>query len=365
MTARVVVFGSTGHFGARISRRLARRPGIDVVVTSRTLGKAQSLAAGIGRVTAAALDQDDAGLAQHIADLRADIVIHTAGPYQGQDYRVAEACIAAGCHYIDLADGRDFVTGFAALDSRAKEAGVILVTGASTLPGVSSAVVDKYRNEFSQIDEIAISIAPAHQTPRGAGTIRAVLSYCGLPFDTWQDGAWRTVYGWQDLRRQHYPALGRRLSGVCDVPDLALFPDFVPGVRTVSFHAALEAPWEQLGLWCMAWLTRWHIVRNWSRFVPTVSRWSRRLLRFGSVRGGMHVRLTGAGPMGQPRRKDWYLVADDNHGPEIPCTPAIIVALGIVDRRFALPGAYPCLGLFTIGDLLEELSEFRIESSES
>jgi hypothetical protein len=25
--------------------------------------------------------------------------VHTAGPFQGQDYRVAEACIAARTHY--------------------------------------------------------------------------------------------------------------------------------------------------------------------------------------------------------------------------------------------------------------------------
>ena len=364
--ARVVVFGGTGHFGSRISRRLARKPGLDIVVTSRSLASAQTLATEIrrdqpaARVTAAQLDQDGPDLQRQLAELEATLVIHTAGPYQAQDYRVAEACIACGCHYVDLADGRGFVAGFERLDERARQAGITLVTGASTLPGVSGAVVDEYRDRFDQIREVAISIAPAHRTPRGMGTIEAVLSYCGTPFLTWAGGAWRTVHGWQDLRMQRYRALGRRLSGACDVPDLALFPDYIPGVQTVSFHAALEAPWEQLGLWSMAWLSRWGIVRDWTGFAGTFSRLSQRLMRFGSERGGMHVRLAGTDRLGQAQRIDWHLIAEDNHGPEIPCTPAIVTALRIIERGLVAPGAHPCLGLFGVKDLMNELRDFQV-----
>ena len=311
-------------------------------------------------VSAAALDQDSPSLSADLARLDASVIIHTAGPYQDQDYRVAEACIAAGCHYIDLADGRDFVAEFDRLDASAKRAGVILVSGASTLPGLSSAVVDEFRGGFSQIEQVATSIAPAHKTPRGAGTARAVLSYCGVPFETWACGEWRTVYGWQDLTVQRYPALGRRLSGACDVPDLALFPAYIPGLRTASFHAALEAPWEQMGLWLMAWLKRWRIVRSWTPYVSTFSAISDRLLRFGSDRGGMHMHLSGVDAGGQPRCVDWYLVAEENHGPEIPCTPAIVVALKIIGEQLVAPGARACLGLFSVAEFMDELADFRV-----
>jgi hypothetical protein len=363
---RVVVFGGTGHFGARICRRLARKPELDLVVTSRTLSRAELLVAAITReepaanVSAAALDQDAPGMPDELARLDADVVIHTAGPYQGQDYRVAEACVSAGSHYVDLADGREFVSGFDRLDAAAKRAGVTLVSGASTLPGLSSAVVDEYRGHFSQIERVAISIAPAHRTPRGVGTARAVLSYCGVPLQTWSRGEWRTLYGWQDLTVQRYPQFGRRLSGACDVPDLALFPDYVPGLQTVSFHAALEAPWEQMGLWLMAWLKRWHLVKDWARYASTFTAISDRLQRFGSDRGGMHMHLSGADGGGQPRCVDWYLVAEENHGPEIPCTPAIVVALKIIGEQLVAPGALACLGLFSVAEFMDELADFRV-----
>ena len=121
-------------------------------------------------------------------------------------------CIHCGAHYIDLADGREFVAGFHRLNDEAQNRGVLLVSGASTLPGLSSAVIDSMSGDFDVISGIEISIAPAHQTPRGVGTVAAVMSYCGKPFKVLEQGRWMTRYGWQDLRIQHYPALGKRLS---------------------------------------------------------------------------------------------------------------------------------------------------------
>ena len=361
---RVVVLGGTGHFGARICRRLAKEPDLELIVTSRSEARAESLVAELrdqpAAVSAAAVDQDAQELVDRLRELNPTVVIHTAGPYQGQDYGVAQACIDVGCHYVDLADGRQFVAGFDSLDAAAQEVGVVLVTGASTLPGVSSAVVNQMRDRFQSIERIETSIAPAHQTPRGLGTVHAVLSYCGMPFEVWRDGQWHTVHGWQDLRVQRYPALGRRLSGACDVPDLALFPDYVPGVRTVSFHAALEAPWEQLGLWAMAWLTRIGIVRDWTRFASAFLAMSERLIRLGSRRGGMQLRIDGKGLDGKAHTCHYHLVAEKNHGPEIPCTPAIVITKQIVRGEAPEAGAYPCLGLFTVEEFMQELSDYDV-----
>jgi nucleoside-diphosphate-sugar epimerase len=87
----VVVFGGTGHFGARICRRLAHDPDLELVVTSRNVERAQVLAAELrddpADVRAAAIDQDASNLADRLRELNPAVVIHTAGPYQGQDYR--------------------------------------------------------------------------------------------------------------------------------------------------------------------------------------------------------------------------------------------------------------------------------------
>ena len=363
---RIVIIGATGHFGGRIGRRILGEPNTELVITSRSLGKVETLSTELARinsdarVSAAALDQTAPMFAADLAALRPDIVIHTAGPYQGQGYDVAKACLACGSHYIDLADGREFVEGFDALHEDACRKGVLLVSGASTLPGLSSAVVDHVRGDFESIHSIETSIAPAHQTPRGVGTVAAVLSYCGAPFQVFENGEWVTRYGWQGLKMQRYPEVGRGLSGACDVADLGLFPEYVNGVQTVPFHAALEATWEQITLWKMAWATRLGIVRNWERLVPTFQSVSDRLIKLGSTTGGMQMRIAGEGDDKLPKTLMWNLVAQQNHGPEIPCVPALILARKLAAGTISARGAYPCLGMITLPEFDEEVSDLDI-----
>ena len=170
--AKVLILGGTGHFGARICRRLANYPGIDLVITSRTQATAESLANQLRAknpgaiISGIAMDQGSADFVADLKKLAPFALIHTAGPYQGQDYRVAKACIEAGSNYIDLADSREFVGDFSSLDDRARQAGVLLMSGASTLPALSSAVVDVLKTNFSKVSAIEISIAPEHQTHR-------------------------------------------------------------------------------------------------------------------------------------------------------------------------------------------------------
>jgi len=364
---KIVVVGGTGHFGGRICRRIVGELNTELVVTSRDQAKAQVIVDELQEsnsaavISAAALDQSLQDFETDLLALHPDIVIHTAGPYQGQDYRVAKACIQAGSHYIDLADGRDFVQGFDSLGDEAKRNDLLLVSGASTLPGLSSVVVDSLRREFQTIQKIEISIAPAHQTPRGASTIAAVLSYCGMPFQVLVDGDWVTKYGWQDLRRHRYPDFGLRLSAACDVPDLGLLPDYVAGVNTVTFHAALEATWEQLALWKMGWLTRARIIKKWDRFVPLFQKISDRLVGLGSDVGGMHITMSGTAIDSEPKVITWNLVARQNHGPEIPCSPALILARRLAADKIATRGAFSCLGMFSMSDFENELSDFDVQ----
>ena len=365
--SKILVLGGTGQFGERICRRLAGSPDTEIIITSRSQSKADALAREIraesqlAQISAAALNRDAANFEDELQHLAPQVLIHTAGPFQGQDYRVARACIAARCHYIDLADGREFVTEIRSLDAAARKAGVLIVSGASTLPGLSSVVIKELQPRFSDIESIESSIAPGHRSPRGQGTVAAVLSYCGHPFKTLRDGEWRTVYGWQDLRWQRYPALGRRLSAACDVPDLSLLPEYVSGVTTVSFHAALEAPWEQLSLWIMSWLTRMRIVSDWTRHAQLFAAVGGRLMMFGSDRGGMHLRVAGIGKDGDRIAYTWYLTAERNHGPEVPCTPSIVLARKLLRGELGIRGATPALNLFSIGEFMDEMSEFAVD----
>jgi len=195
---KTVVLGGYGNFGARICRALMARPDIDVIVAGRDLGRAATLAAELGpRAQAARIDAGAADFSEQLRSLGAQLVIHTAGPFQKQGYAIPLAVAAAGAHYIDLADGRRFVCDFpAALDDAFRAQGKVAITGASTVPALSSSVVDALTAGWRRIDTIDVCIAPAQTAPRGVATMAAVLDYCGAPIQVWQDGAWTTRRAW-------------------------------------------------------------------------------------------------------------------------------------------------------------------------
>lgn len=368
MSFRILVVGGYGNFGARISRRIAAWTDVELIVAGRDGARAAAFAAeltGPAIGCGIALDLDAADLAHALAAQAPDLVIHTAGPFQHQDYRVAQAALACGAHYVDLADGRDFVAGFAAaLDAAARRADRLAATGASSVPGLSAAVLDALRPAFAQIDAVAIGISPGNRTERGYATVRAILGYVGRPFRIWRNGAWRETRGWSTLRRVRYPApVGSRWLSDCEVPDHDLFPARYRIRDRFDFHAGLELQSLHVGLWIGAGLRRIGLVRDWSRLARPLFAIAERLKHLGSDAGAMHVDVVGRDHDGRRLQRRWTLVARDGSGPEIPCTAAVLIADRL--RRGQLPqrGARPCLDLFTLDDFMAELAAWPIDAN--
>lgn len=309
---------------------------------------------------AVSLDAHDSQLTHILRRLQVDVLIHTAGPFQGQDYSVARAAIEAGCHYIDLADGREFVAGITSLNALASAAGVTVISGASSVPALSSAVIDRYLARFERLESIQLGISSGARAP-GLATVRGVFSYGGKPIRTWRDGQWVEVYGWLGLSRHRFPQpLGNRYLGSCDIPDLELFPQRYPSVRTVSFQAGFASDLGHLVVWSLAGLVKAGILGDMRTLASPLNRLSRWMEPIVSDKGGMFVTLDGEGKDGAPLRIDWNLIAEKNHGPHIPCGAAIALASKIGAGAVMPKGAMPCMGLLTVEEFLEPLRDLQI-----
>lgn len=367
MSYRIVILGAYGNFGRRLCARLARSADLHLVLAGRSAVKAEQLAAELraqnlpAACSTQAIDAQSPTLVATLRATGAQLLIHTGGPFQGQDYHVAEACVAAGLHYIDLADGRDFVAGISRLDPMARSQNRIVISGASSVPGLSSAVVRALHASFAQLDAIDIAIAPGNRTERGEATVAAILSYVGKPSQRWQNGRWQTVYGWQGLHRHAFPApVGKRWLAHCEVPDLALFPQHFPGVQSVRFSAGLELSLLHLGLYGMSWLRRLGLVRDWSRHAGFLTRMSRWFTHCGSDVGGMVVTVSGRDHQQQPRRQQWQLLAGSGDGPFVPTIAAAILAKKLARGDAIASGARPCLEQFTLAEFVAEVSDLDI-----
>jgi hypothetical protein len=362
LTKRVLILGGYGNFGSYVARALAPDPRIALIIVGRNADKAQDFAEDLEAANPAegvALDISG-DFAPALVVLKPDLVIHTVGPFQNQDYRVAEAAIAAGAHYCDLADARAFVCGIGALDEAASAANVAVIAGASSVPCLTGAYLDDALREFATIESVDYGISAAQQTNRGLGTASAILSYVGRPFTMLRDGQMRRVYGWQGLHSETYPELGRRWFGYCDIPDLDLFPGRYPGLTHMRFCAGHEIAILHFGTWMLGWLVR-------LRLSPRLNRWGAALLqasflfdRLGSGRSGFHMSIAGKDSEGQPKARREWIIARSGDGPNIPCMPAILLARRLSSGGGLPPGARPCLDLIGLDEYLLALSNLNI-----
>ncbi len=248
------MLGGYGHFGTRIVRALAADGNVEVIVAGRSASR-QGPAIFVDLPQRAQLQYAD--LDSTSPELGTDLSrwqLCTGDPYRravpGPGLRSRRSLLARGCPLvwtwptaaISCAGSRPASIATARAASRAA------ITGASTLPAISSAVVDALRDRFDPLHEIDIVIAPAHRTPLGLATVRAVLSYCGVPFQCWRDGRWQETVGWRRPQWVSFPHLRPRLASPCDVPDHDLLLERYPGVRSVS-----SAPrWS-----CRCYRVRW------------------------------------------------------------------------------------------------------------
>ncbi|MGB8814443.1 MAG: DUF4166 domain-containing protein [Paracoccaceae bacterium] len=353
--AKVLVIGGYGVFGARICMALARDPAIDLIVAGRDSAAATRFCAEHGGKPLA-LDRNAADLAAQIATQAPFLVIDAAGPFQsyGTDpYRLAGASLAAGAHYFDLSDDAAFTQGITALDTQARAANLVALSGVSSVPALSSAAVEALIPGLHDIHLIESTILPGNRAPRGLSVMRAILAQTGTPLTLWRGNRPETVPGWSDahpvaLTLPGLPPLPLRRASLIGAPDLTLFPARYHA-RSVVFRAGLELPIMHQGLHALSLLPRLGLLRTLAPLAPALKWLADRLHRFGTDRGGMRVRVLGQTAMGAPQCRDWTLIAGAGDGPHIPAIPARVLTARL--RAGTLPpGARPCLGEFTLAE---------------
>jgi hypothetical protein len=365
----VLVLGGYGAFGTRVCQLLARAPGLAIHVAGRRLDAAQAATGrlGVAGAEAVALDCDRPDdIATFLRTRRPRVVIDAVGPFQGRDYRLPALAAAHGVHSIDIADDRAYVTGITTLDARARAHDVLITSGASTVPALTVAVVDRQLENLDALESIDVGISPGHRTPGGLSTIRSILSYCGKPIPAVARAHRAARRGWGDLGRHRYPPPvgGRWLSNV-DLPDIVLLPQRYPGVESVELRAGLELSVLHLGLSFLSALVAHGLIRSLVPASRVLQGVVLALHPLGSDVGAMHVTVRGT-RSGQRFARHWAIVAEEDHGPYIPAAAASVLAKRLCEvsgySPLATRGALPCVGLVTLDEFLHELSGFAIRT---
>ncbi|MFN5269839.1 MAG: DUF4166 domain-containing protein [Hyphomonadaceae bacterium] len=323
----ILILGGYGGFGRRLSRRLADK-GYPLFIAGRSQAKAVAFCAELGCGTPLFANRDHP-LDDILKAAQPVILIDAAGPFQTSDYRVAEACIRCGVHYLDLADGRDFVCGIGRLDKDAKLNGVVVRSGVSSVPALSGAVLRELVAPMTRVSRIDMAISASSRATLGASVAKAILSYAGQKLSLWRGQAWTNGFGWQELSRTTFEVAGRRplsrLVALAEVPDHEIWPAILTGKPAVTFKAGTESAFQMLGLWLLSWMVRWKWFASLVGLGPILLPVQRLTSWLGNNRSAMKIEVLGfEGEL--PVRARWTLLAERGDGPEIPTMAAACLA---------------------------------------
>ena len=312
---KVAIIGGTGVFGSRIAEMLAR-DGHEVLVCGRRLEAATEIAQAIG-ATALALDRTkDLPV---LWEQALDVVVDAAGTFQmyGKDpYQLPRQAIEQGVHFFDLSDDAAFSSGINELDQLAKENGVFVLSGVSSVPALSASVVSALAKQLDTIVSIETAILPGNRAPRGQSVVDSILLQTGLPFRSWLAGRWIDRRNWSKPMNYDLGHGIKRRGYLINVPDLLLFPKAF-GAKSVIFRAGLELPVMNYGLAILS-VMRSKLGFGFPGWFRRLVRWAADVLHpFGSNVGGMIVMVTGLKD-GVQTRAVWRLLAREGDGPYIP-----------------------------------------------
>ena len=354
---RVTLIGGAGVFGERLAVLLAR-DGHVVTVAGRDLGRARAVA---GRIGGTALQIDRAGGLAGLAG--AQVVIDAAGPFRatGADpWRVARACIALGCHYLDLSDNAAFCAGITALDAQAQTAGVAVLSGVSSVPALSFAVARALAQGMDRVALVETAILPGNRAPRGRSVVDSIMAGVGTPFCATEAGLPSRLRGWSRPRRFDLGGGMVRQGWMVQVPDQSLFPVALCA-DTVTFRAGLELAVMNRSLALWSWLRAVTGLGPMRGRAVGVLLWLARMLQpFGTDRGGMVVEVTGRHGDGWLSRR-WTLRAAAGEGPFIP---GIAARCLLRDPALLTPGARPALLALPLTALTAAMADLAVETAQ-
>lgn len=359
---RVLLVGATGVFGKRLAIQLVEEPGTKIILAARTREPLEALNQQLGNRCKTLEFNRNQNDPDCLKKLHCDVVIDAAGPFQQSQTVLIEAAITAGCHYIDLADGREFVTSIRQFHQQAIDNNVAVISGASSTPALSHAVIDQLTKNWRDITSIKVAITPGNRAPRGLSVMQAILSYVGKPVRVFRDGGWQNIPGWGLTHRQLFPELGTRWLSVCETPDQDLLVDRYQPSDSAEFYAGLELGILHRGLVWLSYLVRWKIIPSLRPYAKTMHHIANWFEHWGSDRGGMLVIVKGTSQQRSKVSAQWSLMAESGDGPYVPTLAALALVRKIRDQQLAFRGAAPCVGILTLDDFNERFKHFDIRT---
>jgi short subunit dehydrogenase-like uncharacterized protein len=173
-----MLYGAAGYTGTLIAQH-ARQRGHQPVLAGRSAPAVTTLAERLGLPCRELSLDDPAALTAALADV--DLVLNAAGPFLNTAGPLAEACVRAGAHYLDIGNELQVFRALYDLDERARQAGITIMPGAGFGVIAANCLARHVSDAVggAAVLEVATRAAVAQQGPGVAATRQQNMPYGG------------------------------------------------------------------------------------------------------------------------------------------------------------------------------------------
>lgn len=235
-TGKVLVVGGTGRVGGSTSlwlQRLAKDEGLklevsvggrsrdrynDFVDRWRRRGEAQD-----GAPPAfVELDHMQQSSVDAAISRGWDLVVHTAGPFQGlREPVLLQSAVRHGVPYVDVCDDTDLCKIAKDQDAAARSAKIPAVVSAGIWPGVSALMIAEAKARLGSLESVEMSFFTAGTGGAGPTIVSATFLLLAEPPLTFKGGREKRVEAWGDRRLVDFgPGVGERYVHLLDEPEV-------------------------------------------------------------------------------------------------------------------------------------------------
>lgn len=166
---RIVIYGANGFTGVLVARR-AKQRGLSPVLAGRS-PEVEALAQELGFESRRFGLDDAAALDRGLHDAR--VVLHCAGPFSRTSRPMADACLRAGVHYVDITGEASVFEALATRDAEARAASVMLLPGAGMDVVPTDCLAAHLKRRLPSATRLALAFRTTGGISRGTATTMA------------------------------------------------------------------------------------------------------------------------------------------------------------------------------------------------
>lgn len=236
---KIVILGC-GNVGANMARQLVpNQPDLQFVIADVNESQAQQLANSLGVNThATKVDIYDSGsLDKALAG--ADLVFNAVGPFYRSAKPVIEAAIRNKIHYMDINDDHDVAEELifkGDYDQLAKKAGIKLVIGCGSTPGLTNVIARMLADTLDEAHEVHLStVVPFVPQSLSPAVIDHMMHITGGEVVQFENGEYVMKQGWTGRRDVPYKEpFGSKSSYLIGHGETVTLPYFIKSLKQVS-----------------------------------------------------------------------------------------------------------------------------------